>query len=489
MISPKNKILFLNLDYNHHLVSIKDTMGGLGEIYSHKFKMPIMDFIIGATIFYNNRYNITVIDNELDKISDKKLIKDIKNNKYNIVFIRTSLPTIERDLLFIDELKKSAHNTKVCIFAPHLSQIQKFLNKRKIDFFISGEAEFVFLDIVNQLPIFKTKGLAFRKNKELVYNGDRGHNNDLNLLPVPKWDLVDYKKYPFIICLTSKGCPYNCAYCPYPVYQGLKWRARDVEIVINELKELYFKYKINFIRFRDPEFTMNKNRTIEICRGIIKYKIKINWVCETRLDLLDKELLTIMKESRCVRVCFGIESINDKTCKIVNRKKIDTKKIENILNICADLGIETSGFFIIGLPGETKKTILELINFSLILNSDFNDFTLATPYPGTRLREWAKERNLLINRDNYNLYTGRHIVMTNGILNADQLKVLHRFANLANRQKRRKLAIKKDILNRFIKAPFKIKDIIKKDTIKLILYYYIKSVTYYYLKIKVKYFL
>lgn len=464
---PEDKILFLNLDFSKLKASVKDTMSGLGQIYiNHKFKMPITDFIMGGTIFYKKGFNLSVIDNELNKIRHSKLINDIIENEYDIVFLRTSLPTLNRDLIFINELKELSDKVKICIFAPFLSRVKEKINKSKIDYFISGEAEFAFLDIINQLQLSEIKGLGFRKEKDLFYNGERGYNNDLNLLPSLKWDLVDYKKYSFVTCLTSKGCPYNCGYCPYPVYQGSNWRAKNVDLVIKELKDDYFNYGIDYLRFRDPEFSINRERTIELCQKMIENKIKIKWHAETRLDLLDRELLEIMKRAGCEEISFAIETINDKTCRVIRRKKIENKKIEEILNVCQEIDIKTFVFFIIGLPEETKKTTLDLINFSLKINSYLNEFTLATPYPGTQLRKWAEERNLLVNKD-FDFYTSREVVMKNGLMSVRQLKNLCKFANLIHQRKLNKRQ--------------------KNVNLKRWIYYRLRDIEYYYLKTKIKF--
>lgn len=468
MISIRDKILFLNLDFGESKISVKDTMGGLGEIYENpKFLMPITDFLIGATIFYEKGYNISVVDNEIEKMERKNLISKVLNGGYSAVFLRTSLPTLNKDLIFINKLKKFNETIKVCILAPFISKIQGELEKSKIDYFISEESEFAFLDIAGGLKISEIKGLGYRKEKKLIYNGERKYNGDLNLLPHPKWDLVDYKKYSFVTCSTSKGCPYACGYCPYPVYQGRRWRSKNIDLVIKELNNDYFHYGIKYLRFRDPEFTLNRQRTLEICKRIIENNIKIKWHAETRLDLLDRELLEAMSRAGCVEISFGIETINEKTRKIINRKKIDDDKINEVLKDCQNLGIKTFGFFIIGLPEENKKTTLDLIKFSLEIDSYLNEFTIATPYPGTFLRKWAEEKNLLIPGD-YSFYTSAKAMMTNGFLTKNQLKDLCKFANLANRIKLRE---KKKINFR----------------IKTLIYQQLQNVEYIYLKNKIKF--
>jgi len=470
IVSKTDKILFLNLDYKKSKASVKDTMAGLGEIYSNpKFKMPITDFIIGATIFFEKGYKISVVDNELEKMEHDKLIKFVEAGGYDIIFFRTSLPTFDSDINFIIRLKSANGNkqVKICLFAPFLDQVQDKIKKIGADYFIGGEAEFVFLDIANGLHTGNIKGLGRKENNSLVYSGEREHAGDLNLLPNPKWDLLDYKKYSFATCLTSRGCPYNCGYCPYPVYQGLKWRSKSVDLIIKELKDDYFAYKIEYLRFRDPEFTIDRDRVVEICKKIGESGIKIKWHAETRIDLLDRELLKEMKTAGCIELSFAVETINEETQKIINRKKISREKLDDILGYCNEIGIKTFGFFIIGLPQETEKTTKDLIKFSLDIDSYLNEFTIATPYPKTFLREWAEEKNLLILKD-YSLYSGRGVAMKNIFMTDHQLKDLCRFANLANRIKLRNKQ----------KTKFRIKTAI---------YQQLQNIEYFYLKNKIKF--
>ena len=128
----------------------------------------------------------------------------------------------------------------------------------------------------------------------------------VNFLPFPKWELFPINKYryfpilrraPFLTMLSTRGCPYGCIYCPYTSNQGLKYRYRSARNVVDELVDLKNRYDVRAVQFRDPTFTIRKDRTLEICDGILKNDIDIEWGCETRVDRLNEELIDSMFEA------------------------------------------------------------------------------------------------------------------------------------------------------------------------------------------------
>jgi len=227
--------------------------------------------------------------------------------------------------------------------------------------------------------------------------------------------------------LTSRGCPFSCNYCPYPLVQGSKWRKRSPENVIRELEYIVKDLGISNILFRDPEFTLNRERVIKICEEIIDRRLKFFWRCETRIDTLDENLITMMAKAGCCGMNLGIESVSEESLHRMERKVITQKQCLEIINFCKRHNISTYCFFIIGLPGENKKGILKTIKFAKSIDPLQVQFTYATPYPGTPLCQWAEENNFIEDRELSHL-TGYIPVMRNEYLNVKRLKKLYNFA-------------------------------------------------------------
>jgi len=195
----------------------------------------------------------------------------------------------------------------------------------------------------------------------------------------------------FTSMATSRGCPRNCIFCSIHTIWGYKWRPRSPESVLNEIELLVKEYKVEEIHFEDDNLTMNPKRMEAICDRIKERGIDISWTTPNGVDIntLNKDLLRKMRDSGCYWLCFGLEHGDPYFRDKVIGKTISSEHAKDVVKWSNDLGIWTNGFFIIGLPGETPKTVRKTIDFAKELDLDFASFFIATPYPGTRLYELA----------------------------------------------------------------------------------------------------
>jgi radical SAM superfamily enzyme YgiQ (UPF0313 family) len=188
--------------------------------------------------------------------------------------------------------------------------------------------------------------------------------------------------------ITSKGCPSKCGFCHVG---NIPYTCRKAEDVVSEIEECFRKYKIREIEFFDPVFTLDRDRVMNICRQLRKRNIKVSWACRARVDQIDNELLKAMKLSGCKRIYYGIECGNQSILNTVN-KGITLEQIRKIINLTKKNGILTLGFFIIGGPRETAKTVDDTIKFSLSLNLDYAQFHKAVAKPTTILYDELREK-------------------------------------------------------------------------------------------------
>jgi radical SAM superfamily enzyme YgiQ (UPF0313 family) len=196
---------------------------------------------------------------------------------------------------------------------------------------------------------------------------------------------------PFGAMVTSRGCPYRCAYCSKPVF-GSKFRAQSPDRVIEEMEYLIEKFGVKEIAFYDDSFTLDKKRIHAIADKIIAKKLKIAWTCETRVNLVDKELLKHMKQAGCYTVAYGIESASPEIIKTL-QKDITLEQVEKAIRAHKEVGLQVVGYFMLGSPGETPETIQQTIDFAKKLKVDFAQFSVTTPFPGTELYEIYKRNN------------------------------------------------------------------------------------------------
>jgi len=183
--------------------------------------------------------------------------------------------------------------------------------------------------------------------------------------------------------MSSRGCGSKCTFCCSPVM----WkccRLASAKRVVEEMIFIYDTYGIKNIHFQDDNFTILKSRVLEICDLILDSGINFKWSCQTRPTAVDAEVMSKMKEAGCVQVEFGVESGDDKILKMA-KKKYTTKQIKRGFDLAKQAGINTYGFFIVGLPGESIASWIKSIVFAKKLNLDSAVWTVLIPYPGTEI--------------------------------------------------------------------------------------------------------
>src|SRR5258708_33052875 len=193
-----------------------------------------------------------------------------------------------------------------------------------------------------------------------------------------------------------------------------------MEHLVNDLR-------VEFILFRDPMFSLNQKRVVEICDEVNRRGLKFKWRCETRIDFLNEETLTAMARAGCDGINFGVESSDIQIQEQSGRKSITREQFIDGFNLCRRLHIKTFGFFIIGLPGDTIETVLDTIKFPLEIRPNWVQFTPASPLIGTKLRDWAVG-NALAAEDEYAYVNSHDAIIGNENLPKAQLHSLHGFA-------------------------------------------------------------
>jgi anaerobic magnesium-protoporphyrin IX monomethyl ester cyclase len=240
----------------------------------------------------------------------------------------------------------------------------------------------------NVAQMASIKGLAWRKQGEIVMNWDRPFFKSLDDLPIPHHQLLPLDKYrmpmikgPYTFIVTSRGCPAGCKYCIKHVSYQNSVRLRSPEKLIEEMWLLH-DLGVHHIHMYADLFTVNREQVVQLCKLIIQENLKITWTCNSRVDYVDEELLRLMGRSGCILISWGIESGNELILKKAH-KGYKMEQAHKALTWAKQAGIKNWGYFIIGLPGETVSTIHETMAISKKLPLDIALFHVAAPYPGT----------------------------------------------------------------------------------------------------------
>lgn len=387
------KILFIQPNYDAHIVHPPLGLGYLAAYLEKK------------------GHEVVIFDTTLKNASLEKILLAIENFSPDLVGISVLSRGHNKAKEIIFEIKKFFPKLPVVIGGTQVTAAPlEVMVDLGADFAIIGEGEITLSELVDGLEdkrqFFKIDGLAFRLGGKVKINRPREFIKNLNEIPFPAWHLMppaDYRIAPILEpihaspvapIITSRGCPYNCSFCASNVTWGRKIRFRSPENVIEEIKLLKEKYGVKEIHFADDNFTMDIERAEKICDLLIQKKLALPWQCPNgvRIDRLTLPLLRKMKASGCYAVGLGIESGNQGVLQI-NQKNLDLKIVPDVLKNLKKVGIESYGFFILGLPGDTKQTIKETINFALTNPFDRVWFNIFTPYPGSKsFIDWLGKR-------------------------------------------------------------------------------------------------
>jgi len=282
----------------------------------------------------------------------------------------------------IDTLEgKSPSNPRVAKMLRETSkpQVRRIGAQTVADEFPAVEAESPYANIL---------GLAWRNDTEIVINPDRPFIPDLDDLPIPLHERLPLDKQrmpmikgPFTFIVTSRGCPAGCKYCIKHVSYQNSVRVRSAENIVEELEYLGSLGITNIHMYADL-FTVNRDHVVSLCKLIIERGLKIRWTCNSRVDYVDEEMLSLMGQAGCWLISWGIESANEMILKRA-RKGYKKEQAFKALKWAKAAGIKNWGYFIIGLPGETEESIQETIAYAKELPLDIALFHIAAPYPGT----------------------------------------------------------------------------------------------------------
>ena len=435
-----NSILFLNLPPKNGVPFARGLRCQEREKSTSCVRPPIT-LINLASICRDNKVDFLFLDATSQNLrTSQEISLKIKESKFNpnIIITSTSTCTINFDLEILQKIRYLFPKSFVFIIGAHptiLYQEILDLHPHVSGVFI-GEPEQTMIDILKKYHGTlneSIKGLIFKKNAAL--KGIAEFNEvDLNAFS-PGWKLLQHDSYKlpivnekFISIEVNRGCPFKCSFCVVPIVHGIKFREKSIHIVIKEIENA-INLGIQYINFLGDTLTLNKKYMTDLCNKIIEEKLNFFWFGNARVDtLLDEKLVEKLKQSGCFMLGIGIESYSSKTIDDVNKKiSIDQVKIA-IANLKKN-GIKSFGFFILGIPGETKQDMRQTIDFAANLDLDFASFPPAVPYPGTLFYDKCNKNNWIVTND-WDKYEYSNYVLNDGILNDKIVKRYIKYAYL-----------------------------------------------------------
>lgn len=353
--------------------------------------------------------SVTIYDEEIQPLQDEHLDYLVAQEELPLVFgISCVTAGFIRTLELTRIIKRRYPAAKIVAGGIHPTvNSQEVLEQMPVDAVVRGEGELALLKL---LEVFRAgqgyegiPGISFKQDGQIVHN-PRGPLIDLKNVPAFPYRLFDRhrQRYDFGVVLTSRGCPYNCAFCSQRAITQRSVRYVEVDKVMENLKDLAFVYDQHYVTLFDDNFIVKTERIFEICEGIIRHGIhkNITFDCQARGDAITPEVLQILKKANFRVIHFGIETGSDRLMELIDKGET-VEHLRHGIRLAKEYGFLTSGTFILGLPSETRSERLSSYRLAKELELDFARFNNATPYPGTKLYQIALQEGIFNPGENW----------------------------------------------------------------------------------------
>jgi anaerobic magnesium-protoporphyrin IX monomethyl ester cyclase len=370
-------------------------------------RLPPIGLMYVAAALEKAGFQVQMLDNYLMKKPIGEVKQLVTNTNPAIVGITCGSATYRRCIEMAIAIKEASPTCKIIVGGWHASYVpDSLIENPEIDYVIMGEGERAATELATRIVdgdksdvaisipgvAYKHAGANIKNPPKFIENMDEIPYPARHLLPLELYDrTIEYLNVkPADVMSITRGCVYHCGFCETKKLWGNICRGFSPQRVICEIKDLQNKYGTKGIYFINDNFTLRRKQTLELCDLMVREKLDLEWVCDTRVDLVDQELLVAMKRSGCKTIWFGVESGSEKVLKRIGR---DTKlqQIENAFKLCRKNNIKTACSFMLGVPDETLKDMEESLKFAKKLNPDWCIFNVFIANPDSKLYQEVLE--------------------------------------------------------------------------------------------------
>lgn len=402
-------------------------------------ELPPLGLGYVASFLEKQGVQVKIIDIGVEDISHSELQDMIREMKPDFIGIAANTVLIKSAIEVADAVRAVLPELKIVMGGVHPTIFpDEVLSNPSVDYVVRNEGEITFAELVSGKPVSEIHGLSYKINDKHIHNPARPFIENLDDMPHPAYHLLpmqkyhpsvgNYKRLPAASIITSRGCPGRCTFC-YTGAHGKRIRFRSAESIINEIKLLTRDYGIKEICFYDDTFTANRENVIRFCRLVAQENIDITWTCMSRIDFVDEETLSLMGIAGCHQIGYGIESADENILNNI-KKSIPLNEVQKVIKLTQKCGIDARAMFIFGSPGETEETMKKTLDFAIKIKPDLVVFNVTTPYPGTEMFAWAKEKGYL-NTSDWSKYDLSQCVMNLPGLNRE---IVEKFYLMAYRK-------------------------------------------------------
>ena len=390
--------------------------GYIAQRWQEHNTMPPLGILYIAAVLEKNNLPVRVTASDVLKLKSGDILRAIRD--YDADAVGMSITTENRFEIFglLKAIKAEFPEKLLIVGGPHatMAGMDMMAHIPAIDLAVIGEGERTILEIAawhdagaNEGELAKIKGIIFRRDGRAFFTGTRPMIENLDPLPFPAKHLIPMDKYDFLWpvdgrllratnIITSRGCPFNCNFCPTPFTWGRQVRGYSPQRVVEEIRWNRERFGAEVLWFFDDTFNYNVKRTEELCRLIIREKLGIRFVAELRIDVLSYDLLALMREAGVQYISFGVEAGSERVRREIIHKNISNDQVFQAVDWAERLDVRATAFFIFSHPTETWAEAQESLQIIDRIKGKV-DITISILhiYPGTELEAYAKEKKLL----------------------------------------------------------------------------------------------
>ncbi len=354
---------------------------------------PVNLVYIAGPLVRDGRHHVEILDTVVERQTTADVCRRLDEAGFDVVGIPLYTLTLREVKELVGAIRRTCPAIHICLGGPHLDFYpEETLGWSEIDTIIQGYGERAFHQLIEaldaKLDFAEIPGLGYKDalgglhlNKKAPMSGD--YELDFEL----PHELLPYQRYGSVLCksrftgvvVTSRGCPFNCAFCTNSTSSAFAFR--KIECVIRELKNMK-RLGYREIMFFDETFNLGRKRIIALCQAMIDNDVKMRWSARCTIQPLTDEMLTVMKASGCSRLHLGVESGTDRVLGLMN-KNTTVAESEAAVRRVHEHGIEIVGYFLFGYPGESRSEVQATIDLSKRLPIEFAQYSIFTPMAGT----------------------------------------------------------------------------------------------------------
>jgi len=386
------------------------------DTWYHGKRLPPIGLMYIASALEKAGHTVEMLDNYLANKPLEEIKQIIKQTNPFMVGITCGSATFARCVETAKAIKEAKADCVVVVGGWHASYLPKtLLAHNEIDYAIIGEGERAITQLANALTkgnlsqATTLPGVASKTKNGIVINPPQ-FIEDIDEIPYPARHLLPLEQYdrtiefleaqPADVMSISRGCVFSCGFCETRKLWGNINRSFSPKRVIGEIQDLQNRYGTKGIYFINDNFTLNKEKTKKLCQLMIQQTPDLEWVCDTRVDLIDEELLELMSKAGCKVIWFGVESGSQKILKRINRDTTP-KQVEEAFKLCKKHGIKTACSFMLGLPDETLEDMEQSLKFAKKISPDYCQFNIFIAYPDSNLYKELLQTNNYTQLDDY----------------------------------------------------------------------------------------